>query len=438
MLWTAPLTKKQLHSLARTKRGKCLATGSVKAKSKIHWECEQGHYWLATPCNVKTGHWCPECAGCKKHTIEDAQQMAYRKEGECLSRIYRNNKQKLRWKCHKGHTWSASLHKISMGQWCPRCVGKNRSMEDLQQLATPKNGKCLSPKYLGMHVKHRWQCSDGHRWEATPSSIEHLNTWCPICAQICYRRQDICRQILQTIFRKPFPQCRPRWLRNSAGNRMELDCYNEDLKIALEHNGDYHYHKHKYHGKSFRKVQQNDKEKALICKNRGIKLISIPYWIPLISLPEVITKALKRKGIASPANVRLPDIKELGTTSLIKKMQLLAKKKGGKFLQDTYLNARTPHKWQCRKGHIFMARPDNVKSGKWCPTCSGCKKFSIDDVKAWAKRNGWQCLSGAYYHRHHQLLWKCNAGHARETSFMNIRRVSSCLTCRALSGGTAQ
>jgi len=52
-----------------------------------------------------------------------------------------------------------------------------------------------------------------------------------------------CRRVIESIFNKPFNKARPDFLRNMVTGgeyNLELDCYNNSLKIAVEYNG---YHK---------------------------------------------------------------------------------------------------------------------------------------------------------------------------------------------------
>ena len=49
----------------------------------------------------------------------------------------------------------------------------------MKQLAKNKNGKCLSPKYLGIEKKLLWECKEGHKWESLPYTIR-IGHWCPI------------------------------------------------------------------------------------------------------------------------------------------------------------------------------------------------------------------------------------------------------------------
>jgi hypothetical protein len=93
----------------------------------------------------------------------------------------------------------------------------------------------------------------------------------------------ICRQVLERIYGKPFKKARPRWLNNSVtNNSLELDCFNEELRLAVEYQGEQHYKFNKFFHRShdaFLNGKYRDEMKRRICKERGITLIEIPYWI---------------------------------------------------------------------------------------------------------------------------------------------------------------
>ena len=59
---------------------------------------------------------------------------------------------------------------------------KKWTIEDMQDFAKPKGGKCLSVEYINARTKLKWRCSKGHEWEATPESIKNQHSWCPYCA----------------------------------------------------------------------------------------------------------------------------------------------------------------------------------------------------------------------------------------------------------------
>lgn len=94
----------------------------------------------------------------------------------------------------------------------------------------------------------------------------------------------VSESILFQIIKKLFPHSiifrhhRPEWL-----ERLELDVYVSDLNLAFEYQGQQHFKAIKAWGgeKALIDLKERDKRKAMICKEKGIKLIYINYYEPL-------------------------------------------------------------------------------------------------------------------------------------------------------------
>ena len=103
------------------------------------------------------------------------------------------------------------------------------------------------------------------------------NRWCNIC--INSKPENECRDIIESLTNSEFPKRRPTFL-----NRLELDGYNEKLRIAFEYNGiqHYHYFPQFFHNKEIKYFFYQicrDKIKRYLCEQEGIYLITIPYHI---------------------------------------------------------------------------------------------------------------------------------------------------------------
>jgi hypothetical protein len=146
----------------------------------------------------------------------------------------------------------------------------------LLKICIDNGGRCLENNYLGWRLKHKFQCKKGHIWYAKPSSITSTKSWCPSCKG--ERGEVAVRQILERWFNVPFPTCRPAWLVNpKTGFKLELDGYNEMLKLAFEYQGVQHTKPDKYFGgeKSFLKQIERDEVKRMLCMKLGIKVIYV-------------------------------------------------------------------------------------------------------------------------------------------------------------------
>jgi hypothetical protein len=125
----------------------------------------------------------------KKLTIEEMHELVKNRNGKCLSKVYINANTKLTWKCEKGHEWNATPGHVRSGKWCPVCAGIIPStIEEMKDIALERGGKCLSEEYINAHIPLRWRCSEGHEWEATSNNIKK-GTWCPICARMKRKRK---------------------------------------------------------------------------------------------------------------------------------------------------------------------------------------------------------------------------------------------------------
>ncbi len=115
----------------------------------------------------------------------EMQLIAKQCGGECLSEQYINNKERLLWKCGRGHRWYSSPFSIKIRKsWCPQCDGNQPlGMDAMHGLAKENEGKCLSNKYENCKTKMLWQCKYGHVFENTPDNVKH-GKWCPLCFRI--------------------------------------------------------------------------------------------------------------------------------------------------------------------------------------------------------------------------------------------------------------
>lgn len=174
-------TIEMFNKIALEKGGRCLSKIYNGINAKLEWKCNKGHIWTATPSSIKKGHWCPDCAGRVKPTMQDLKALAKERGGKCLSKVYITSKINLEWQCKEGHRWMAPLNRINRGSWCPYCnKGIKLTIGNMKELAAQKSGKCLSKKYINNNTKLEWQCKKGHKWMAKPSKIQE-GRWCPHC-----------------------------------------------------------------------------------------------------------------------------------------------------------------------------------------------------------------------------------------------------------------
>lgn len=108
--------------------------------------------------------------------------------------------------------------------------------------------------------------------------------------------ENYCRSVLEKLFNRPFPKVRPDFLNNpETGKNLEIDCYNEELKLGLEYNGIQHYcwpNFTKQTKEEFIQQRRRDLYKIEQCNKLGIYLIPVPYNVPYNLIPQFIINYL--------------------------------------------------------------------------------------------------------------------------------------------------
>jgi len=183
----------EIHKIAKRRGGRCISKIFLGSISKLEFECEQGHLWIAEPRKIKYGNWCPYCAivsagSSQRGDLEKIKKMAADKKGQCLSIKYNNNHTKLKWQCSESHVWLAIPSSVAAGSWCPTCAKKSlgsylrKNIANMKEFASENNGECLSDVYKNNSTKLSWKCNKGHEWEATYAALKKRSSWCLLCS----------------------------------------------------------------------------------------------------------------------------------------------------------------------------------------------------------------------------------------------------------------
>lgn len=190
------------------------------------------------------------------------------------------------------------------------------TIEDMKKIAIDRGGKCLSDKFINTRTPLLWRCNQGHTWPAKPKKVLYEKTWCKLCFIAKLRGYSI-----------------------------------EDMnKLAKQHNG-----------KCLSLEYKSRRDKLRWCCAIGHLWAAMPSNI------------IKGQWCPECANRQRGESK-LGTIGHMKKLAL---KKMGSCLSDDYTNSRTPLRWRCVKGHVWLARPASVSVGHWCPICKSSIRENI-------------------------------------------------------------
>lgn len=155
---------------------------------------------------------------------------------------------------------------------------------------------CLTEKEEKLDILHDVpeNYNQNEEVDLTPALPDEFHTKVINCdgGKFVSKGEQICRETMEKIYGVPFMNTRPKWLKNPNTNRnLELDCYNDKLKLAVEYNGIQHYKwcsfaKQSYH--DFREQVRRDRIKVELCEQNGVYLIVVPYNVSLAQIPTYI------------------------------------------------------------------------------------------------------------------------------------------------------
>jgi hypothetical protein len=422
------------------KGGILLSDKYVSAKAKLSVRCSKGHDFRIAPDALASGGWCPGCKGerLSKHhatkfkSIEELRKFARQQHaGDCLATEPRSMHSKVFWKCKNVEhpSFAASISNvIHSGSWCPACDAERKRLNPpnsqvpqnvVQSLVEERGGKIVQISgdggWNGLSTRLRVRCANGHDWDVSASQLVHAGSWCPECL---YKGERIVRAIFEETFGQSFPKVRPDWLASSKGNKLELDGYSEQLKIAFEYQGPHH--------NSDASVQETDEIKRRTCARRGIQLIevdAIKVPFPSANILSKVEEAFKR--YERPEEPILPD-RDLFSKEL-EVLRDLARERGGELLSTAYLGW-TPHEWKCAiKEHpSWHARAEHIRNGHWCRACAISRmrdEFALR-LRLWGRSIGLELLDEDHKGTQDAVYrWRCaKSGHVIERCKRNIAK----------------
>ena len=150
----------------------------------------------------------------------------------------------------------------------------------------PRTGSISSEEPVASYRKKKWGSRPNSPRQVTQTS----------------KGEVICKNYVEYLFERPFIKCRPSFLYNTVTHEnLELDCYNADLRLAIEYNGRQHYEYVPFlHGNSrtnFHNQKYRDEKKKEMCQKQGIYLITVPYTVPHDKIPSFLKDEITRLRI---------------------------------------------------------------------------------------------------------------------------------------------
>jgi hypothetical protein len=305
---------------ASDRRGRVISTQYLGSQIPIDVECSEGHRWSISPSNLWHGKWCPFCSGHKiANPLGGLVAIASGRGGRLLSVEYRSANSRLEWECSRGHRWKAIAGSIKRGSWCPTCAGfrtKAEWFEALKHVVTAKGGFLVSERtsFVGPRKANVWvECRNRHRWRTSGYNLVSGGSWCKQC------------RMAETVKKLTIEAMRA--LAKEHGGRCVSAEYT-DSHTHLEW-----------------ECAQGHRWKAKPTN------IASGRWCPKCKYANLSDRFRRKNAIVHYA--------------------ALAEERGGKLLSlEEPRNSFQKLRWRCALGHEWLAKPNNIQSGRWCPVCS--------------------------------------------------------------------
>jgi hypothetical protein len=401
-----------LEALNRTKKiiadrgGQYIEELIINGKKYTHLICDNGHDIIKRSDAFKNS-WCQEC---QKFTIEDARNLASIRGLKFLSDTYTDRDAEYLWECSNGHQWTAKFNIGRIKGGCAQCLRVPFSF--YTELIIGKGGTLITTEseYVNNESRIIFICKEGHRCNPIGQSLRS-GTWCWYCnTSLCERT---CIKIFQYLFNRYFPKSK-HLINPETGAGLELDGYDEELKLAFEYNGRQHYEKVGYWqtDEEFESQKNRDRIKAELCQKSGINLIIIPYTVKYKDLYSFIVEQFPEYNFEKTINY---DILNIGSNNQywIDEIQKIAVKNKGK-LSTKYIDCNTELDFICVRKHLFKTTLSRLRQCSFCKQCyrndnmtKRSNNKTIPKINNFCNKYYYEYLS-KYVNPCDKMLWRCN------------------------------
>lgn len=398
---------------------------------KLKLICEKYENDVCCIYRLKQFQWCNECDKYDKAIkLIDINMLSYCHDAMCIDNKYISLEENLTFMCIKyGHTWLISwkLQKKITDIYCKICKNNEHVHKIARSIIQNHEGSMYEfddESELTMQSNCTFTCKYRHSWVIKMSTIFRKKSWWGQCH--IFISEAIVREIMCILFQDKFVKAKPSWLKG-----LELNCYLQNKKLAVEYDDEYN--------TDLKKIQERDRKKDKLCKKNNVILLRVPYTFKYDNMKDYIVNLCNKNKIIIPNNIDI-DYKEFKNIYIqnddkYKKVKKIIEKKGGELLTDIYISNKHPMLVVCKDDHKFMSNYSRlVHNRSYCKKCTdnGNKKYTIEDMKQLAKDNDSKCLSDKYVNVRSPLLWKCHCGnewYCTKKSIDNNGGKLHCLKC---------
>lgn len=395
----------RIQEIAASKGGRLISEVYLGSWVKLEFEDAAGRRFHCCPGHIVQGVWSP--AESKNHRDPGKQlarlrEIAENRGGRLISTAYKNNSTKLEFEDAAGYKFMMRPFHIFEGIWSPYEAKLVRDpayhLEELARIAESRGGKLVSTEYHGWNVKLEFDDAAGNRFSSTPNNVKS-GQWSPHEGLVS---EPVCRQAVEHLLGAKFPS---RWdvVRRPNGNKLQLDGYNDTLKVAFEYQGF-------FHGRE--DVQVRDADKRVACTELGILLIEVQEFragsgyqsdYVLEHVKSAIVDAFASSARNLPLLCRDGFVVDLSRINHCIRMReevaALAEQRGGRLVSVEYVDSVTKLQFSDEADRLFLLSPDALKQGQWSPFASNHvqdPEHHYRELQALARQKGGRVLSGRY------------------------------------------
>lgn len=336
---------------------------------------------------------CKQAVPKKQKTKEDTNILLLAKGVERLKIIGKNSTRgKFRCLINPKHEWEEITQQLTIREkGCYMCYGKTGNSRVHKLYATdvlPKIkelGYTLLSEYEATDKIGEFQCSNGHTWKTHVGNVYRELSGCPECSKPSSEAISIF--IMEQLTKKNFHKTR-----QVLPSGLELDGYNDELKLAIEYNGSQHYIYtptlfHREEG-SFEAQQNRDQKKKNECIELGIELITIHYKLNTFDkIREYIESKLLELEYDINKNLDWNELKKDFRTNYDNNRKQLdriiefAKSKNGICLSTNYISSNELMRFKCEVvDHPEFEKTTINARRSWCNECSRNAPQSTDRI----------------------------------------------------------
>jgi len=383
------------------------------------------------PFNWLRDHPCQHAKKEARGALKRMQDAAAKLGGSLLSKKGRKLQEEFDWECEEGHHFRRTgFDVIHRQKWCTACEPTRVDIVRAKQLVEDRGGKLLTEGEINSKTRLSIICNLGHPFEKSWSEMASARAqWCDTCSSKS-KSEEMARTVLEQVFGISFPKKRPQWLISEDGRRLELDGFNEELKVAFEYQGQQHFDTKGVYGgteEQLRHRKRIDGTKRRLCRAQSIFLVEIAYTVKPEDFKEELHKELRRleyPGIQAIDWSLKPDLnKAFIREDRLEELREAMAAKNLKLLSPKWIDVSTKYKYIClqcgdknqKPGRSFLKSrgPDGCKKCAMKVTAQQVaeRKLGIGRLEEIAKQFQAKLVSTEYLTVKDQYQWICIEGH---------------------------